>query len=133
MKKYCALIILLLAATAVSYGGDAADEGQAAYDSLTAAVDFNYRPAFVEKQYSKNELWRDIAVSAVETVPFGFILTFAGIFIYEASTQSTFQPKLGTLEQYTPVYAISIGALAAANIAVNTLFFYDYSEKGRPK
>jgi hypothetical protein len=105
------------------------DEGQAAYDSLTITPDFNYRPAFVESKYEKNKLLSDIEVSAVEAVPFGFLLTSMGIFGIEALGQHTLQPKLKTLQEYTPVYAISIGALAALNVVVNTLFFYDYPKE----
>jgi hypothetical protein len=105
------------------------DEGQAAYDSLTITPDFNYRPAFVESKYEKNTLLQDIAVSAVEAVPFGFLLTSLGIFGIEALLQHTLQPQLKTLQDYTPVYAVSVGALAALNVVINTLFFYDYKKE----
>lgn len=112
---------------AVVKNAEVIDEGQEAYDSITGAAEFNYRPAYVENKYSNNELFQDIAVSAVEAVPFGFILAFLGIFSAEAAAQGSFQPRLKTLNDYTPVYAISIGSLAVLNIVINTLFFYDYN------
>jgi hypothetical protein len=112
----------------VALAAEDVDEGQLAYDSLTGTADFNYRPAYVESKYSRNELLQDIAVSAVEAVPFGFLLTFAGIYVYEAAAQSSYQPVLKTLQDYTPAYAISIGSLAALNVLINTLFFYEYKD-----
>lgn len=128
MKKMPLVILLLLLSFAAAASAEEADEGQEAYDSLTSTADFNYRPAFVETKYSNNELFLDIAVSAVEAVPFGFILGFMGIWIGEAAGQGSFQPALKTIEAYTPTYAAVIGGLAIVNIVVNTLFFYDYNK-----
>jgi hypothetical protein len=118
-----------LAPSGVTVSAAPVDEGQESYDSLTTTADFNYRPAYVESRYHKNELYQDIAVSAVEAVPFGFLLTFMGIFVAEAAGQHTIQPKLKTLKDYTPIYAVSIGALAVLNVTINTLFFYDYKKE----
>jgi len=104
------------------------DEGEAFYNSLIINPEFSYKPAFIEMKYPNNEFLTDLAVTAIESVPFGFILTFIGIYAYEAASQSSLQPYLNTLEYYTPVYAASIAAFAALNMAINACFFY-YSEE----
>ncbi|HDQ26063.1 MAG TPA: hypothetical protein ENN43_04875 [bacterium] len=107
------------------------DDAAEFYRSLTASAGFNYRPAFVDVGYTKNRLFEDIKTTAVESVPFGFLLTFAGIYIWEAAGQGwELRPKLGTIEDYKHVYAVSVGAFAALNVLLNTLFYYEYKDDG---
>ncbi len=128
MKRIFIVLIILIAVAAAAAAEDA-DEGEIAYNALTKTADFNYKPEYDALKYQPNYLIQDIEVSAIEAIPFGFILTFGGLFIYEALNQNTWQPKMKTVKEYTPVYIVSIGSFAAFNVLINTLFFYDYKEK----
>jgi hypothetical protein len=116
--------------TAVVAVTTTADEGEIAYNSLTSTADFNYKPAFDAIKYEKNFPIQDIAVSAIEAVPFGFLFTFMSIFLAEAYNQHTLQPQLKTINEYTQVYEIAIAGFAAVNVGVNMLFYYDYKKEG---
>lgn len=117
-------------AAAASTPAATPDEGESLYNSLTSTADFSVKPVFEQMKYEKNYPIQDAAVSAVEAVPFGFLFTFAGIFLDEAYNQHTWSPKLKPTNDYTGVYEIAISGFALVNIGVNMLFYYDYKKEG---
>ncbi len=108
------------------------DEAEFFYNSITKTPEFSLdikleKERFKMEEYKPNYLFEDIITTSVESVPFGFFLTFLGIYIYEATTQGNLKPAMKTLDDYKPVYFISIGSFAAFNVFYNTLFFYKYN------
>jgi hypothetical protein len=131
VKKIIILFLIAFMCLAGAYAAEDkdVDEGAAAYKALTSTADFNYRPEYEKIKYQKNNLIQDIAVTAIESIPFGFLLTFGGIYITKAAQQGTWTPNVGTLKDNTGTYIIAISSFAALNILINTLFFYDYKKE----
>ncbi len=101
------------------------------YKSVTTSADFNYREAYKPISFSASDLFQDIKVSAVESVPFAFLYTFAGLWVSKAMQQERWDPNLGKIddEDNKRVLIISLSAFAIVNVAVNTLAYYDYDKK----
>jgi hypothetical protein len=107
------------------------DEAEYFYDSLTKTPEFSFdiekeKEKYKMQEYKPNNLFEDIITTSVESVPFGFFLTFLGIYIYEAASQGNLKPEMKSLDDYKQTYFISIGSFAAFNVFFNTLFFYKY-------
>lgn len=107
------------------------DEAEYFYNTITGTPEFSFdinleKEKYKMEKYKHNYIFEDIITTSVESVPFGFFLTFLGIYIYEATTQGNFKPAMKTLDDYKPVYFISIGSFAAFNVLFNSLFFYKY-------
>lgn len=107
------------------------DEAEYFYNTITRTPEFSFaitleKEKYQMEEYEDNYIFEDIITTFVESVPFGFFLTSFGIYIYEAVTQKNFKPTMKTLDDYKPVYFISIGSFAAFNVFFNILFFYKY-------
>jgi len=99
------------------------------YHSLTVSADYTAKPVFKPMAYTKNDLIEDIKVTAIESIPFGFLYTFAGLWLAKAISGHTFSVNVGSLAENQGTYYIAIGAFMALNVTVNILTFYDYSKK----
>lgn len=99
------------------------------YRSLTTSAEFTFKPVYQPASFTANELFEDIKVTAVESVPFGFFLTFAAIWLDKAIEGRTISPNIGTLQTNESIYIPAIAAFAAVNVAVNVFTYYDYSKK----
>lgn len=97
------------------------------YNSLTVTADYSQRPVFKPMAYTKHDLIEDIKVSAVESIPFGFVYTYAGLWLSKAIIDHTLNPKIGSLFENQKTYYIAIGAFMFLNVAVNVFTFYDYN------
>jgi hypothetical protein len=97
------------------------------YAAITRSADYTVKPEFKPLPYSKHDLIEDIKVTAVESIPFAFILTFAGLWATKAIENKTWSPNVGTLKDNQQIYYIAIGSFMAVNVAVNVFTFYDYS------
>ncbi|MCX8093744.1 MAG: hypothetical protein N3E50_06205 [Candidatus Goldbacteria bacterium] len=107
------------------------DEAEYFYKSITESPEYSIdikqiKDTYKMEEYKPNILFEDIITTSVESVAFGYFLTLAGIYIYEAITQGNFKPAMKTLDDYKPVYFISIGSFAAFNVFFNTIFYYKY-------
>lgn len=100
------------------------DDYSGFYDSLTQSAEFNYRPAYVFEKHEPNNLYADLSVSVVSSVPFGFILSSAALYIAKAVEQSRWDPQIGTLEDNKVFYTVSVSVFAAAAAAANLIFYY---------
>ncbi|MCE5299284.1 MAG: hypothetical protein LLG37_00205 [Spirochaetia bacterium] len=137
MKKSTVLFLIVL--LALPYHVLAQDESDmwtmtddlSFYSSVTASSQYRNTPEFKPLIYDTNDLFQDIKVTAIESVPFGFLLTFIGLWAYRAMEYSTLSPELGTLEENKQLYFISIGTFAALNVIVNAIWFYDYSKDNK--
>jgi hypothetical protein len=123
---FCLFFVLFISQIFCDY-----DEAEYYYNSITNTpeyfTDINLiKNKYKIEEYKKNDLLEDIITTSVESVPFGFFLTFFGLYIYEAVTQGNLKPAMKTLDDYKPVYFISIGSFAIFNVAFNTLFYYKY-------
>lgn len=107
------------------------DEAEYFYGSIIKTPEFLLdinaeKDRFKMEEYKPNYLLEDIITTSVESLPFGFFLTFLGIYIYEAATQGNFKPVMKTLDDYKPVYFISICSFTVFNVFFNCLFYYKY-------
>ena len=102
------------------------------YASLTNTADYAVKPLFAPMPYSKHNLIDDIKVTAIESIPFGFLYTFAGLWVAKAIQNHTWNPNVGTLKENQQTYIIAIGAFMSVNVAINILTFYDYKSKEKP-
>jgi hypothetical protein len=132
VKKYIAVITFFLLfshAFASETDGDTwtMQDDTVFYNSLTVTADYSQRPVFKPMAYTKHDLIEDIKVSAVESIPFGFMYTFAGLWLSKAIAGHTLNPKIGSLIENQKTYYIAIGAFMFVNVAVNIFTFYDYS------
>jgi hypothetical protein len=98
------------------------------YSSLTNSADFKFKPVYQPASFTANELFEDIKVTAVESIPFGFFLTFAALWIDKAIEGRTISPNIGTLQTNENIYIPAIAAFATINVAVNIFTYYDYSK-----
>jgi len=99
------------------------------YSSLTNSAEFKFKPVYQPASFTANELFEDIKVTAVESIPFGFFLTFAALWIDKAIEGRTISPNIGTLQTNENIYIPAIAAFAAVNVAVNVFTYYDYSKQ----
>jgi hypothetical protein len=130
MKKLLTLILSVLWLPCCAFA--VADElflERDVYKSITTTAEYVFLPRFEPVSKTANTLFEDIKVSAIEAVPFAVMYTFFGLFLYEANTQGTFQPKMKRPEDYKNIYFIAAGSLAAVSVFVNVFSFYDYSYK----
>lgn len=97
------------------------------YRSLTVSADYSTRPVFKPMAYTDHDLIEDIKVTAIESIPFGFLYTFAGLWVAKAISGGTLSPQVGSLAENQQTYFIAIGAFVAVNLAVNIFTFYDYN------
>ncbi len=107
------------------------DEAEYFYRSITETPEYSInikleKDKYKMEEYKPNYFFEDFITTSVESVPFGFFLTFFGIYIYEATTQGNFKPDMKTLDDYKQIYFISIGSFAAINVLFNTFFYYKY-------
>jgi hypothetical protein len=134
MKKIIILSVLALLSSAVFAGEEdmwTMTDDAVFYSSVTKSADFNYRPAYTPVSFEAHDLFQDIKVSAVESVPFAFLYTFAGLWVSKALEGHTYSPKLGTVDDpdNKRIFIITVGGFAAVNVLVNLLSYYDYSNK----
>ena len=122
MKKII-LAVLVCAASCAAYAQIGEDEGDF-YSSLTQSAEFNYRPAYVFEKHEHNNFYSDLSVSMVSSVPFGFILSSAALYIFKAAEQSRWDPVVGTLEDNKIFYTVSVSAFAVLATAANLVFYY---------
>ena len=134
MKKHiAALAFVLLACCNILAEQDqdmwTMQDDVAFYNSLTKSADYAAKPVFKPMAYTRNDLIEDIKVTAIESIPFGFLYTFAGLWLTKAISGHTFSVNVGSLAENQGTYYIAIGAFMALNVTVNILTFYDYSKK----
>ena len=134
MKKYIyAIVLALLCCACKAYAEGEQDmwtmqDDVKFYNSITVSADYAARPVFKPMAYTPHDLVEDIKVSAIESVPFGFLYTFAGLWIYKAVSDHTLTPKVGTLAENQGTYFIAVGAFMALNVGINVFTFYDYNK-----
>lgn len=134
MKRLMALLAFVFLAPVFAFSlGEELFAEQDLYRSITTTAEYEFLPRFEPVTKSANTLFEDIKVSAIESVPFAVLYTFAGLFLFEAYEQGTLQPKMKKPEEYKEAYFIAAGAFAALNVFVNVFSFYDYSYKGEVK
>ena len=136
MNKYIAAIVLFLLANSAVFAEQDGDmwtmqDDTAYYNSLTVSADYTQRVAFKPMSYTKHELIEDIKVTAIEAIPFGFLYTFAGLWVAKAIKEKTWSPKVGTLIENQSTYYTVIGALMVVNVAINVFTFYDYNRNDK--
>ncbi len=98
------------------------------YSSLTNSAEFTYKPVYQPVSFTANEWFEDVKVTAVESIPFGFFLTYAGIWVYRALQGGTFSPNIGSVESNENIFVPAIAAFATINVAVNLFTYYDYKK-----
>ena len=131
MKKIVA-IILLLCVAAGSFAGEeemwTMTDDAAFYAATTRSAEFNYKATYTPISLTPHDLFQDIKVSAVESVPFAFLYTFAGLWISKALKYQTFSPALGQLDdpENKAVFITTISCFAAINVLSNVLGYYKY-------
>ena len=133
MKKYIAAAILVLFTCCQILAEPAQDmwtmqDDVSFYKSITVSVDYAAKPVFKPMAYTKHDLFEDIKVTAIESIPFGFLYTFAGLWLTKAIQGKTISPKVGSLLENQQTYYIAIGSFMAVNVVFNIFNFYDYSK-----
>src|SRR5271157_3939336 len=71
----------------ISPEDEAKMDSETLYNSLTTSADYSYRPQYQSVTHTPRDLFQDIKVSAVESVPFALAYSFLGIAIYESIKQ----------------------------------------------
>ena len=133
MKKHIASIVLVVFACGSVMAEESQDmwtmqDDTAFYNSLTKSADYTSKPVFKPMAYTGHDLVEDIKVTAVESIPFGFIYTFAGLWVAKAIKDKTWSPNVGSLSENQGAYFTCIGAFMAVNVCVNIFTFYDYTK-----
>jgi hypothetical protein len=123
MKILMVPVLALLFSAAVC-AGPIEDDYSDFYESLTQSAEFNYRPEYVFEKHEPNNLYADLSVSVVASVPFGFILSSAALYINKAVEQSRWDPQIGTLEDNKLFYTVSVSVFAAAAALANLIIYY---------
>jgi len=103
------------------------------YSSVTSSADFTYRPVYKAISITPRDLFQDIKVSAVESIPFSVAYTFLGIAIYEAIKQQQIPPTLQSVNYYRTPILIAASCFAFVNVAVNVLTYYKYNKTEEKK
>jgi hypothetical protein len=105
------------------------------YNSVTKSAEFNYKMAYNPVSFSSHDMFQDIKVSAVESVPFAFLYTFAGLWIYKAINGRTFSPSLGNINdpENKGVFIATVSTFAAINVFFNVTGYYNYDKKNGSK
>lgn len=133
MNKYIAVLVIVIFASSFVIAQTDADmwtmqDDVSFYNSLTVSAEYTSKPVFKPMAYTNHNLIEDIKVTAIESIPFGFIYTFAGLWLTKAINEKTWSPKVGSLVENQQTYYIAIGAFMAVNVAFNIFTFYDYNK-----
>jgi len=123
LKNAAKALFFLSAVFLLAVTGRAADDF---YQSLTNTADFNYRPVFQEREENSNDFFEDVKVTMVESIPFAFLYTLAGIYIYNAVEQGTLSPSLPGVDDSAHVYTVVLPVTAAVSTLFNLLAYYEY-------
>lgn len=103
-------------------------DDKAFYSALTNSAEFTYKPVYQPVSFTANEWFEDVKVTAVESIPFGFFLTYAGIWVFRAIQNGTFTPNIGSVESNENIFVPAIAAFATVNVAINLFTYYDYKK-----
>ncbi len=101
------------------------------YDSITTSSEFKDNFFYMPVSLKTNNLIDDVKVSVVESIPFAFLYTFAYLFLNEAISQHTLQPKMKTLEEYKENYIKTAIVFAGINVSINFLTYYKYGKENK--
>ncbi len=104
-------------------------DSETLYNSLTTSADYSYRPQYESVTHTPRDLFQDIKVSAVESVPFALAYSFLGIAIYESIKQQQIPPAFHEVNYYRTPLIIAASCFAAVNIGVNVFTYYKYDKK----
>jgi hypothetical protein len=113
----------------VSPEDEAKMDSETLYNSLTTSADYSYRPQYQSVTHTPRDLFQDIKVSAVESVPFALAYSFLGIAIYESIKQQQIPPTFQPVNYYRTPLIIAASCFAVVNIGINVFTYYKYDKK----